>query len=76
MAVTEQGKEAALKALAERRANKPERVRNEDLPAGAPMYYYCRSCGHLAATMGELHISAPPKLCSECQAMKDCGWLE
>jgi hypothetical protein len=76
MTVTEQGKEAALRALEERRANKPEQIRNEDLHAGSPMYFYCRSCAHLADTKPESYIHPPKKLCDECQAMKDCGWLE
>jgi hypothetical protein len=40
------------------------------------MYFYCISCGHEAAALPENYISPPPKLCAECQALKDCGWLE
>ena len=73
---TEGGKEVALKALTDRRFNKPEKIDNSALPAGAPMYYYCHSCGHLAAALPESHLERPPQLCDECQAMKDLGWLE
>lgn len=68
-------KEKAMKALEKRQANPPERVDNASLHAGSPMYYYCRLCGHLAATLSESHWGAPPKLCSDCQHMKDMGWL-
>lgn len=73
---TVKGKEFALKALEERRAHPPERIDNASLYAGSPMYYYCKSCGHLAAELPEGHWDRPPRLCGECQALKDCGWLE
>lgn len=76
MSATVNGKEAALKALADRRANKPERIDNSRLMAGSPMYYYCITCGHTSDVLPECHFSTPRKLCSECQALKDLGWLE
>ena len=39
------GRSAAVAALNERRENKPNKIDNASLPAGAPMYYYCISCG-------------------------------
>ncbi len=76
MPETTNGKEKALEVLAERRANKPVRRDNSSLPAGSPMYYYCISCGHLSDCLPESHNCAPSKLCTECQALKDLGWLE
>lgn len=76
MIATTQGKAAALAALAERRAHPSERIDNARLPAGSPMYYYCISCPQVAVVMPESHTSKPPKLCPECQALKDLGWLE
>ncbi len=76
MPATTQGKESALKALAKRRANQPKQVDNGSLIAGSPMYYYCISCGDLSDCLPECHFSAPRKLCKECQALKDLGWLE
>lgn len=76
MPKTMQGKEAALKALAERRAAQQSRIDNASLPAGAPMYYYCISCGHTADVLSEGHWGSPRRLCEECQALKDLGWLE
>lgn len=74
---TTQGREAAMQALDDRRANQPEKIDNASLPAGSPMYYYCKSCGHLADTKPEnWFVGSVKKLCDECQAMKDCGWLE
>lgn len=70
------GKEAALDALHQRRENQPEQINNAQLPAGAPMYFYCINCGHLADTLPETYTSIPRKLCDECGAMKDLGWLE
>jgi len=71
------GRSAAVAALNERRENKPNKIDNASLPAGAPMYYYCISCGHLSDTKPENWvIGSVKKLCSECQAMKDLGWLE
>lgn len=74
---TQQGKEAALEALKERRANPPKKIDNASLHAGSPMYFYCKSCGHLADTLPESYfLSTPKKFCDECSALKDIGWLE
>lgn len=73
---TSQGKEAALKALADRRANPPKQIDNSSLPAGAPMYFYCISCGHESDVKPELYTDRPAKLCTECQALKTLGWLD
>lgn len=75
--LTTQGRETALAALKERRENKPKQIDNTALPAGSPMYYYCISCGHLSDTKPENWVyGSVKKLCTECQAMKDLGWLE
>lgn len=77
MTATELGREHALAALAERRANRPEKIDNAALPAGSSMYYYCRTCGHLADVKPELwFVTTPRRLCAECQALADLGWLE
>jgi hypothetical protein len=75
--LTTQGREVALAALAERRANRPEPIDDASLPAGSPMHYYCLSCGHLADVKPEGWFrTLPRKLCDECQALADLGWLE
>ena len=74
---TTNGKEFALKALAERRKNKTEQIDNSKLQAGAPLYFYCISCGCLADKLPENYfLRSPIKICKECQALKDLGWLE
>ena len=76
MPKTELGKATALNALQERRENRPEKVDNSSLRAGSPMYYYCKSCGHLTEVLPECHWTRPKHLCDECQALKDLDWLE
>jgi RNA polymerase-binding transcription factor DksA len=73
---TQQGREAALEALRFRRANPPEKIDNAKLNAGAPIYFYCISCGHVADVKPETYMFPPAKLCKECQALKELGWLE
>jgi NAD-dependent SIR2 family protein deacetylase len=75
---TTKGRTFALAALAERRERsaKTGKIDNLSLYAGSPMYYYCKSCGGLADTLPECHISTPKSLCDECRALKDLEWLE
>ena len=73
---TTRGRDYALVCLAWRRANRPDQVDNGKLHAGSPMYYYCKSCGHLADRLPETHMTVPRSLCGECQALKDLDWLE
>jgi len=72
---TVEGKEAALKALHERRIANADikRIRNDSLPAGAPMYFYCFSCG-AQIVVPESYVTKS-NLCGECEAMKELGWL-
>ncbi len=79
MALTTTKKKAsALKALQQRRKEnkKIKKVDNSSLYAGSPMYYYCVSCDSLTEVLPECHMSSPKRLCDECQALKDMGWLE
>lgn len=76
---TERGKVFALEVLRKRREENAgkERINNSRLPAGDPMYYYCKACGGLADALPEgWFLGGPKKLCDECQALKDLGWLE
>jgi hypothetical protein len=76
MVATAQGKEAALAALAERREkNKTKEViDNSSLRAGSPMVFDCIAC-NANIWVPESYVTRP-KLCAECQALKDLGWLE
>ena len=73
---TTEGKDAAVAALKERRAHKPEQIDNASLYAGSPMYFYCISCGHESDVLPESYTCKPKRLCDECSAMKALGWLE
>ena len=74
---TTQGKEAALHVLAERRERNKTRERHNNSKdwAGAPMHFDCITCGE-DIVVPENYIPPRPKLCRECQALKDAGWLE
>ena len=73
---TEKGKQYALEQLAIRRATNAEKpeIDNSKLPAGAPMFYRCLTCGG-KIVVPENWITKPD-LCKECQALKNLGWLE
>lgn len=74
MPLTEQGKKVALAALAKRRANKPTFPDDAALPAGSPIHLPCLACGAIIE-VPEGYIYRP-KLCTECKALNDLGWLE
>lgn len=73
---TTKGKVAAIAALQKRREDNKTRKRidNSSLYAGSPMHFDCLGCG-ADIVVPENYITRP-KLCSECQALKDLGWLE
>jgi len=62
--------EERLKALEERRANRPDMIDNRTLYAGSPMYFYCTSCGHLAEEAPESYTWVPASLCPECSELR------
>jgi len=68
-------KEEALVALEQRRAaNKSiKHKRNEDLPAGSSMYFYCHGCG--AELVEPEGYVTRDKLCHRCRDLSDRGWL-
>lgn len=71
---TEQGKQAAIEALHVRRARNKniKRINNADLPAGAPMYFYCETCGE-PMVYPENYITREYK-CEQCRAILRQGW--
>ena len=75
-AATTQGKTAALEALEKRREENRDRenIDNASLYAGSPMHFDCLGC-NADITVTESYITRP-KFCTECQALKDIGWLE
>jgi hypothetical protein len=72
---TTQGKDFALNALEARRTRNKDRppFDNVSLPAESPMYFACISCGDDIAHPENYLIRV--KLCGECQALMDLGWL-
>ena len=70
-------KEEALKDLKARKAKnaKIKQIDNSSLPAGAPMYFYCYTCGAQSDCLPEGYISRPSHTCRDCQQLKDMGWL-
>jgi len=65
-----------LKALEVRRteAKVNGQINNSSLPAGSPMYFYCRICSLLADIKPECYTTAPKKYCEACQEMVDKGY--
>jgi hypothetical protein len=76
MLATERGREFAQERLAWRRAHPPVQIDNAALYAGMAMYFYCSAGGHVAEILPEDYLVRTRRLCAECQALKDCGWLE
>ncbi len=74
-AVSMSEKEKALIALQERQANPPEKIDNASLYAGSPMFFYCKVCDG-TIVLPENFTCAVPKLCIECDFLKEMGWLE
>lgn len=56
-------------------AEKLERVKNDGLPAGSPMYYYCRFCGTHVATLPETHREPAPTICVKCKWLDNVGLM-
>jgi hypothetical protein len=69
--------EVALKTFVERyiRASKTEPINNGNLPAGSPMYYYCKHCGTHTETLSEGHWSRPTTICDPCKVLDDHGLI-
>lgn len=71
-------RDARLTLLEERREkNLDTQVDNGNLPAGAPMYYYCRTCGAHVATKPEgWYENPPPSNCQDCKDLIDDGVID
>lgn len=49
---------------------------NDVLPAGSPMYYYCKICRAPSGTLPESHTEAAPRHCADCARMfKEYGFI-
>ena len=77
--MSEKMREVALEGLGVRKAKAKElgQINNADLYAGSPMYYYCRYCGLESDCLPEnWFVGKPRRVCTECQGMKNEGWIE
>lgn len=52
-----------------------EQVNNSHLPAGSPMYYYCRHCRKHTETLPESHLKRPKTVCDPCKVLDDHGLI-
>ena len=77
-ATTNPTMDKALLQFARRRlyASEIEKIENADIPAGSPMYFYCRHCGIPTEVLPEDYVFPPMRECSQCQGLKNEGWLE
>lgn len=68
--------ELALEQYNKRKAqHEGKQINNSSLPAGSPMYYYCRFCGCPTETLPESHMSAPKTKCDPCEALHIHGLI-
>ena len=52
-------------------------VDNSSLPAGSPMYYYCKGCGISTDIRAESWLgSPPPRYCEACSELSKVGSLD
>jgi hypothetical protein len=57
--------------------NRGKRIDNSSLPAGSPMYYYCRGCEVLVDTKPESWWGdPPPHYCLACQPLAEHGMID
>lgn len=68
-------KQEALAALKERKDNPPKKIDNASLYAGSPMFFYCKICDG-TIVLPESYTCKVPRLCVECDFLKEMGWLE
>ncbi len=73
MSITELKDHPALLRMRKRIENPPEQINNSSLPAGSPMYFYCRICGHQSDVKGESYTSPPRKYCKDCGEYRECN---
>jgi len=74
----EYAKKEALKQFVLRAtmAKDESKIKNEDLHAGEPMYYYCKACGIFIEFLPEGHLFSPFQHCSQCVGLISQGWLD
>jgi hypothetical protein len=66
-----------LEAFEERKKNNPsEKQRNNaSLPAGSPMFFYCKHCGCETDVLPESYIGRPKVRCDACADLIQRGLI-
>jgi hypothetical protein len=55
--------------------NQGKQLDNSSMPAGSPMYYYCKFCGIHTETLPESHMNAPKVICTPCEYLHAHGLI-
>lgn len=55
--------------------NKGKKIDNSSLPAGSPIYIYCRFCDKLIYTLPESYTCTPNNICNPCQILHNHGLI-
>lgn len=71
-------KEKACEQFRRRRhyGSQIDKVNNSELHAGSPLYFYCKHCGIPTEVLPEDYVFPPRPECSQCQGLRNEGWLE
>ena len=75
----ELAKETAILQFVRRKKfvdEKVKKVNNSTLPAGSPVFTYCRHCGIPLEKLPEDYLFRPYSTCSQCSGLENEGWLE
>ena len=55
------------------KAHKGKQIDNSSLPAGSPMYFYCKFCGAPTDTLPESYTCCPKQVCDPCEILHAHG---
>ena len=75
----EMAKETGIAQFIRRRKFAEEKVKkidNSTLPAGSPVFTYCRHCGVPLEKLPEDYLFRPYSECSQCSGLANEGWLD
>jgi hypothetical protein len=64
-----------MESFVARLTNPIPHIDNNHLPAGSPMYYYCRACGQVSDVLPETWTGLRDKLCRPCGEVARAGLI-
>lgn len=78
MTTTEAYKQKAFEQFIRRfeKSEAMDKIRNGDLHAGEPMYFYCHYCGIPTEVLPEDYLFTPYHHCSQCAGLEREGLLQ